>query len=72
MAVEQQINAFVQDIQCTTTQAIIVHLAGNQAIHTFFDKYYNTVASKLEFAMALTGKSNNVVKDNHNFQAEEW
>ena len=64
MTIEQQIDAFVQGIQCATTQAIVVNLAGVQAVRTSFDVYYNAVASKLELAMTLTGKSNNNVTRN--------
>ena len=62
MAVEQQIDAFVQGIQCATIQAIVVvHLASNQAVCTSFNEYYNAVASTLKLAMTLTGKLSNVV-----------
>ena len=57
MSVEQQIDAFIQGMQCTTTQIIVVSLAGNQTIRTSFDSYYNAVASKLELLMSLTHKS---------------
>ena len=66
MTVEQQIDAFVQGIHCPTTQAIVVNLAGNQAVRTTFDNYYNAVASKLELAMTLTGRSSNSVTRNVN------
>lgn len=66
MTVEQQIDAFVQGIHCATTQAIAVNLAGDQAVCTMFDNYYNAVASKLELAMALTGWSSNSVIRNVN------
>ena len=61
MTVEQQIDAFVQGIQCSTTQSIVVNLAGNAAVRTTFDDYYNAVVSRLELAMTLTGKGTNSV-----------
>ena len=61
MSVEQQIDAFVQGIQCPVTQSIVVNLAGNQAVRTSFDTYYNAVASRLELALTLTGKGNALV-----------
>ena len=64
MAIEQQIDAFVQGIQCATTQAIVINLAGAQIVRTSFDVYYNAVTSKLELVMMLTGKSNNYVTRN--------
>ena len=66
MTVEQQINAFVQGIQCATTQSIVVNLAGDQTVRTSFDEYYNVVASKLELAMTFTGKSNSTITWNVN------
>lgn len=61
MMVEQQIEVFVQGIQCATTQSIVVNLAGNQGVHATFDDYYNDVALRLELAMTLTGKASNLV-----------
>lgn len=66
MTVEQQIDAFVQGIQCATTQSIVVNLAGNQTVRASFDEYYNAVASRLELAMTLTGKSASTVTRNVN------
>ena len=66
MTVEQQIDSFVQGIQCATTQSIVVNLAGNQNVRTTFDDYYNAVASRLELAMTLTGKANNTITRNVN------
>ena len=66
MTVEQQIDAFVQGIQCSTTQSIVVNLAGNPAVRTSFDNYYNAVASRLELAMTLTGKGTTSVTRNVN------
>lgn len=66
MTIEQQIDAFVQGIQCPTTQSIVVNLAGNPAVRTTFDDYYNAVASRLELAMTLTGKSTTSVTRNVN------
>ena len=66
MTVEQQIDAFVQGIQCATTQSIVVNLAGDQTVRTSFDDYYNAVATRLELAMTLTGKTNNTVTRNVN------
>lgn len=61
MSIEQQIDAFVQGIQCSVTQSIVVNLAGDQTVRTSFDTYYNAVASRLELALTLTGKSNTSV-----------
>ena len=66
MTIEQQIDAFVQGIQCATTQSIVVNLAGDQAVRASFDDYYNAVASRLELAMTLTGKSTHTVTRNVN------
>ena len=57
MSVEQQIDAFIQGIQCATAQSIVVNLSGDVTIRTSFDSYYNAVASKLELSMSLTHKS---------------
>ena len=57
MSVEQQIDAFIQGMQCATAQSIVVNLSGDATIRTSFDSYYNAVASKLELSMSLTHKS---------------
>ena len=54
MTVEQQIDTFVQGIQCVTAQSIVVNLAGDPAIWTSFEVYYNAVASTLELLLPLT------------------
>ena len=54
MPVEQQIDNFVQGIQCATAQSIVVNLAGNPAVRTSFEVYYNEVASRLELSLSLT------------------
>ena len=66
MTVEKQIDSFVQGIQCATMQSIVVNLAGDRTVRTSFDQYYNAVASRLELAMTLTGKSNHSVTRNAN------
>ena len=53
MTVEQQIDTFVQGIQCVTAQSIVVNLAGDPAIWTSFEVYYNAVASTLELLLPL-------------------
>ena len=52
MTVEQQIDGFIQDIQCATAQSIIINLAGDQATRISFDSYYNAVASRLELSLS--------------------
>ncbi len=66
MTVEQQIDAFVQGIQCSTTQSIVVNLARNPAVQTSSNDYYNAVALRLELAMTLTGKGTTSVTRNVN------
>ena len=56
MTVEQQIDGFIQGIQCTTAQSILINLAGDQAPRISFDSYYNAVASRLELSLSLTHK----------------
>ena len=56
MTVEQQIDGFIQGIQCTTAQSILINLAGDQAARISFDSYYNAVASRLELSLSLTHK----------------
>lgn len=62
----KQIDAFVQGIQCATTQSIVVNLAGNQGACTTFDDYYNALVSRLELAMILAGKTSNSATRNVN------
>ena len=59
MSVEQQIDAFIQGINCATTQSIVVNLVGDPNVRTTFDTYYNAVASRLELALSLTAKPTN-------------
>ena len=59
MTVEQQIDTFVQGIQCATTQSIVVNLAGDIAARTSFESYYNAVASRLELSLSLTQTHSN-------------
>ena len=54
MTVEQQIDTFVQGFQCVTARSIVVNLAGDPAIWTAFEVYYNAVASTLELLLPLT------------------
>ena len=54
MTVEQQIDTFVQGIQCATAQSIVVNLAGDRTVRTTFETYYNAVASRLELSLSLT------------------
>ena len=48
MSEEQQIDAFLQSMQCATAQSIVVNLSGDATIRTSFDNYYNAVVSRLE------------------------
>ena len=57
MTVEQQIDTFIQGIQCATTQSIVVNLAGDIAARISFETYYNAVASRLELSLSLTQTS---------------
>ena len=57
MSVEQQIDSFIQGMQCATAQSIVVQLSGDASVRTSFDSYYNAIASKLELSMSLTHKS---------------
>ena len=57
MSTEQKADSLIQGIQCSTTQNIVVNIAGITALRTSFDMYYNAVASKLELAISLTNKS---------------
>ena len=66
MAVEQQIDRFVQGIQCVTAQKIVVNLADNVAAHACFEAYYNTVASILELSLSLMHTPTNYENRNVN------
>ena len=66
MSTEQQVDSFVQGIQCAVAQSIIVNVAGDPKIRTSFDTYYNAVASKLELAISLSNKPTNSVSRNVN------
>ena len=57
MTVEQQIDGFIQGIQCVTAQIIVINLAGDQTAHISFDSYYNAVASRLELSLSWTHKT---------------
>ena len=56
MTTEQQIDTFIQGVQCATTQSIIVSISGDPSVRTSFETYYNNVASRLELALSLTSK----------------
>ena len=64
MTIEQQIDTFVQGIQCATAQSIVVNLAGDATARTSFETYYNAVASKLELSISLTHTPTN--RENRN------
>ena len=49
MTVKQQIDGFIQGIQCATAQSIVINLAGDQAARLSFDSYYNDIVSRLEY-----------------------
>ena len=57
MSTEQKIDPFIQGMQCSTTQNIVVNITGITALCTSFNTYYNAVASKLELAISLTNRS---------------
>ena len=57
MTTEQKIDMFVQSMQCSTAQSIVVNIAGIATYRSTFDAYYNAVASRLELALSLTNKS---------------
>ena len=59
MTIEQQIDTFVQGIQCTTTQIVIVNLSGDPRLKTSFEAYYNTATSCLELSLSLTNTPTN-------------
>ena len=59
MTVEQQIDTFIQGIQCATIQSIVVNLAGDVAARVSFETYYNALASRLELSLSLTQTSSN-------------
>ena len=69
MTVEQQIDTFIQGMQCATVQSIVVNLAGDPTVRTSFDAYYNAVASRLELSMSLTHKS--IPSENRNVNKME-
>ena len=56
MTIEQQIDTFVQGIQCAVAQSIIVNVADDPIVRSSFDTYYNVVASKLELLISLSNK----------------
>ncbi len=66
MTIEQQIDTFVQGIQCATAQSIVVNLAGDATARTSFETYYNAVASKLELSISLTHTPSNRENSNVN------
>ena len=66
MSTEQQVDSFIQGIQCAVAQNIIVNLAGDPTIRKTFDTYYNAVASKLELSISLSNKPTNSVQRNVN------
>ena len=57
LSTEQKIDTFVQGIECSTAQSIIFSISGDDTIRTFFDTYYNAIASRIELANSLTQKS---------------
>ena len=71
MSIEQQIDAFIQGINCATAQSIVVNLAGDPSVRTSFDTYYNAVASRLELSLSLTAKSTNRVERHVNETANK-
>ena len=56
MTTEQKIDTFVQGIECSTAQSIVVSISGDLLIRTSFDVYYNAIASRIELANSLTQK----------------
>ena len=58
MTTKQKIDTFVQGIECSNAQSIIVSISGDPEIRTTFDAYYNAIASRIELANSLTQKPN--------------
>ena len=58
MTTEQKIDTFVQGIECSIAQSIVVSISGTPANRTSFDAYYNAIASRIELANSLMQKSN--------------
>ena len=54
MTVEQQIDGFIQGVQCAIAQSIVINLVDDQAARLSFDSYYNAVESRLELSLSLT------------------
>ena len=55
---EQQIDHFIQVIQCVTSQSIVVSIIGDVTIRKSVDTYYNAFASRLKLALFLTSRPN--------------
>ena len=66
MSVEQKIDAFIQGITCSTTQNIIVSLAGDATIRDTFEDYNNAVACRLELALSFANKPA------YHYRLENW
>ena len=66
MTVEQQIDTFVQVIQCATTQKNVINLSGRPIVRTSFEAYYNAIASRLELSLSLTNTPTNCENININ------
>ena len=66
MTVEQQIDTFIQGIQCAVAQGIVVNVAGDPVHRSTFDTYYNIIASKLELSISLSNKPTSSITRNVN------
>ena len=58
MTPEQKTDSFVQGIECSTAQSIVVSISGDPLIRITFEAYYNAIASRIELANSLTQKGN--------------
>ena len=66
MTVEQQIDGFIQGMQCATAQSIVINLVRDQVARQSFDSYYNAVASRLELSLSLTNRVTSTENKNVN------
>ena len=58
MTTEQKVDTFVQGIECSTAQSIVVSVLGDRTIRVSFDAYYNIISSRIKLANSLTNKIN--------------
>ena len=63
MTPEHKIDNFVQGIECSTAQSIVVSISGDLLIRVTFEAYYNAISSRIELANSLTNKGNSRRED---------